>query len=36
MGKPATKMDVMESAKASRGVDLRSKKAMASDLDELR
>ena len=36
MGEPATEMDVMDSAKDSRGLDLGLKKAMASDLDGLR
>jgi hypothetical protein len=36
MGEPATEMDLMDSAKASRGLDLGLKKAMASDLDGLR
>ena len=36
MGEPATEMDVMDSAKASRGLDLWLKKTMASDLDGLR
>ena len=36
MGEPATEMDAMNSAKDSRGLDLRLKKAMASDLDGLR
>ena len=33
MGEPATEMDVMDSAKDSRGLDLGLKKAMASDLE---
>ena len=36
MGEPATEMDVMDSAKASRGLDLGLKKAMVSNLDGLR
>ena len=36
MGEPATKMDSMDPAKASRGLDIGLKNAMASDLDELR
>ena len=36
MGEPATEMDVKDSAKDSRGLDLGLKKAMAPDLDELR
>ena len=36
MGEPATEMDLMDSAKASRGLDLGLKYAMASDLDGLR
>ena len=36
MGEPATEMDVMDSAKDLRGLDLGLKKAMASDLDGLR
>ena len=35
MGEPATEMDLMDSAKALRGLDIGLKKAMASDLDEL-
>ena len=33
MGEPATEMDVMNSAKASRGLGLELKKAIASELD---
>ena len=36
MGEPATEMDLMDSAKASRGLDLGLKNAMALDLDGLR
>ena len=36
MGEPATEMDVMDSAKALRGLDFELKKAMVSDSDELR
>ena len=36
MGEPATDMDVMLSARDSRGSDLGLKNAMASDLDGLR
>ena len=36
MDEPATEMDLMDSAKASRGLDLGLKNAMASDLDGLR
>ena len=36
MGEPATEKDLMNSAKASRGLDLGLKNAMASDLDGLR
>ena len=36
MGEPATEMDLMDSAKASRGLNLVLKNAMASDLDGLR
>ena len=35
MGEPATEMDLMDSAKASRGLDLGLKNAMAS-LERLR
>ena len=36
MGEPATEMDLMDSAKALRGLDLGLKNAMALDLDGLR
>ena len=36
MGKPATEMDAMDSAKKSIGLDLGLKNAMATDLDRLR
>ena len=36
MGELATEMDLMDSAKASRSLDLGLKKTMASDLDGLR
>ena len=36
MGEPATEMDLMDSAKGSRGLDHGLKKAMTSDLDGLR
>ena len=36
MGEPATEMELKDSAKASRGLDLGLKNAMASDLDGLR
>ena len=36
MGEPATEIDLTDSAKASRGLDLGLKNAMASDLDGLR
>ena len=36
MAEPATEMDLMDSAKALRGLDLGLKKSMASDLDLLR
>ena len=36
MGEPAIEMDLMDSAKASRGLDIGLKNAMASDLDGLR
>ena len=36
MGEPATEMDLMDSAKASRGLDLGLKNAMDSYLDGLR
>ena len=36
MGEPATEIDLMDSAKVSRGLDLGLKKAVASDLDGLR
>ena len=36
MDEPATEMDEMDSVKASRGLNLGLKKAMASDLDRSR
>ena len=36
MGESATEMDVMDSAKDSRGLNLGLKKAIASDLDGVR